>query len=203
MKKHFIFLPVFVFIVFPLAAETDYSDYTIEEGKYFEVFIEQGGETVNIRNNRVELEKAAFTLVLVMKEPLGILTNFSLEDRLFRGLKRGKPLTDILDEPDLFMGLAEENFNLRKRIFIDEYTPHYLYFQDKDNHRFNEIYMSGEYYICKRTVGYYAFLNAVESAIPVELLSEDTLFVSLLYSDYNENWERMELQKEVLKIDFM
>ena len=203
MNRHIVFPLLFFIISLPLAAEIDYAAYTIEEGKHFAVYVEQGGETLTIRNNRVGMEKSDFTLVLVMKDKLGVLANFSLEDRLFRGFKRGKSLEDILDEPDLFMGLAEENFNQRQRVFIDEYTPHYLFFDDPDNHRFNEILMSGDYYICKRVISYYAFLNAVESAIPIELLSGDTLFISLLYSDYNENWERVELQKEALKIDFM
>lgn len=202
MNRQFFFLLLLVSISLPLAAEIDFADYTVEEGSRFGVYIEQGGETIHIRNSRVELEKSAFTLVLVMKDKLGILANFSLDDRLYRGFRKDRLLSDIIDEPDLFMGLAEENFNQRKRIFIDEVTPHYLFFQDRDNHRFDEIYTSGDYYICRRTIGYYTFLNAVESNIPIEMLSGENLYISLLYSDYNENWERVELQKEAVRIDF-
>lgn len=202
MCRRFSWTCVLLIISLPLAAEIDYSSYTIEEGKYFSVFIEQGGETAAVRNGRVEIGKTVFALVLVMKEPLGVLANFSLDDQMYRGFRRGKLLSEIMDEPDMFMGLAEENFNRRQRIFIDDSAPHYLFFQDQNNHRFDEIYKAGDYFICKRTIGYYALLSAVESVIPIELLAGDTLYISFLYSDYDENWERVELQKEALRIDF-
>lgn len=202
MVKQFFPAVLFLCATFSAAADIDYSRYAVEKDMVFGVYLEQNGETRDAHAGTVILEKAPFTLVLVLKEPAGILVNFSLDDRLYRGFRMRKTLADILDEPDLFMGIAEDNFNPRRRIFIDDIAPHFLFFQDEENHRFDAVFPFGNYLICKRTVGYYTFLSDLETIFPIERLPGRILYLSLFYGDYDDNWERVELQKTALQIDF-
>lgn len=43
---------------------------------FFDVLVEQNGRIVPVRENLAELDRRPFTLILLLREPVGILVNF-------------------------------------------------------------------------------------------------------------------------------
>ncbi len=97
---------------------------------YFSIQIIQENQIIPVINNEVKINRVPFTLVLILKEKIGVLTNFSVKPLLYDGFSHGKPLSKILEEPDMFMGMAEYNLNPDKCICIDNILPHYLYYDN-------------------------------------------------------------------------
>jgi hypothetical protein len=173
------------------------------QGKeYFRAFVEQDGTIFGSTEGAVGLERRSFTLVLVFKEPLGVLTNFSFQDTVCRGFRAQKPLDEILQKPDHFMGMAEELLNPEERIVIDDVTPHYLFYDSKENHRFSHVSTVKGIIVCRRKITCYSYLGSISEKMPIEQIESSRLFISLLYSQYGKNYQRIERQKECIEIRF-
>lgn len=171
-------------------------------GSFFNVFIEQDGGIIEIDDFRVLLAKRPFTLILELTQPMGILVNFSFDGSLARGFNGRQSLDELLPEPDLFMGMAEEMFNPDAAIYIDVVSPHYLFYNNSEEHRFSDVDMAGNSLLCRRDIGYFKVLGLGESLRRIEELDQDSLFVSLLYSEFGEDWRRIEKQKRGFQILF-
>ena len=172
------------------------------EEQWFSFAVEQNGKPVEIKNNRLSIEKAPFTLVLITRGPLGVLVNFSEKDTLYKGFLKNKPLSEFLPQPDLFMGLGEEDFNPDESIFIDEFSAHYLYFENRTRHRFSTAELSDGYVTGRRIISNYKTYTDAESIIPISELETDTLYLGFMYGEWDENFNRIELQKEAVKVNF-
>ena len=107
-----------------------------------------------------------------------------------------------MQEPDLFMGMAEHLFNPNRRVRIDPVAPHYLFYDSKESHRFSSVIERQAGLICRREISYFSFEAAGNARMPIERLPTDSLFVSLLFSEYDANYNRVELQKEYLELLF-
>lgn len=171
--------------------------------QWFNFSIEQNGKSVPVKNNRISLEKAPFTLVIIMKEPLGVLVNFSEDPTLFKGFLKNKPLDIILPEPDLFMGMGEASGNEMEVMLIDEVSPHYLYYTDGASHRFSSTEIVQGHIICRRVISNFTTHENDFDPYQIEILAADTIYISFLYGDWDENYNRLELQKEALKVSFV
>jgi len=173
-----------------------------EDDQWFSFAVEQNGRPVKIKNNRVRLEKAPFTLVIITRGPIGLLVNFSERDTLFKGFLKNKVLADILEQPDRFMGMGEEDLNPDEKIVIDDHSAHYVYYENTASHRFSNIAIEGEYVIGRRLISNYTSRTSGDEPIPIKQLPADELYLSFMYGDWDENYNRVELQKEALKVIF-
>ncbi len=170
--------------------------------KIFDVLIEQNGTIAPISGHRIELERGPLTFILLFKEPLGVLVNFSFEETLFNGFRDGKSLSDILEDPDLFMGMGEDLFNPEEEIWIDPVAPHYFFYESGENHRFSKVIKNKAGIICRRVISYFRFEAGGSSQIPVKYLPSENLFVSLLLAEYDESYNRVEQQRGYLELFF-
>ncbi|MBI9108000.1 MAG: hypothetical protein JEZ04_14730 [Spirochaetales bacterium] len=172
------------------------------EQQWFSFCIEQDGQFVPVRNNRVELEKAPFTLILIMRGPMGVLVNCSAKDNLFKGFLKNKPLSKITDKPEMFMGMGEGLGNDSEKIVIDDIAPHYMFYTDGASHRFSSTELKGEYVIGRRIVANFTSFDREFEPSPINELDADVIYLSFMRSEYDEDYNLVELQKEALKVMF-
>ncbi|TFH05054.1 MAG: hypothetical protein E4H09_02655, partial [Spirochaetales bacterium] len=97
---------------------------------YFAAAIEQDGVLHPVANGEILLRPAPFGIVLVFNGPDGILMNANRLPLFFNGIRKGKDLAGILEEPGMFMGMAEGVFNYDRTLMVSDTLPHYLYFSD-------------------------------------------------------------------------
>lgn len=187
--------------VTPVFLSADVGEYPAQD-EWFSFAVEQYGAVVPVKNNRVCLEKAPFTFVLITRGPIGVLVNFSTENIMFKGFLKNKQLADFLDRPDNFMGLGEDNMNPNERIFLNETAAHYLFYTDGATHRYSSVEKQGEYIIGRRIVSSYTAYDDVDLVTPIDRLDVDTIYLSMMYAEWNDDYSRNELQKEALKIIF-
>jgi hypothetical protein len=102
----------------------------------FKVEIFQDGVIVEIKNQKVELEKKEFQIRVTLKKIEGVFMNASFQKDYF-GLKPSEPIKDY-EYIDL-KTMAEAEFNTDKELFIhDEYFNYLFYNKAKDWHRFDK-----------------------------------------------------------------
>ena len=102
----------------------------------FKVEIFQDDVIVEIKNQKVELEKKEFQIRVTLKKLEGVFMNASFQKDYF-GLKPSEPIKDY-QYIDL-KTMAEAEFNTDKELFIhDEYFNYLFYNKAKDWHRFDK-----------------------------------------------------------------
>ena len=102
----------------------------------FKVEIFQDGVIVEIKNQKVELEKKEFQIKVTLKKLEGVFMNASFQKDYF-GLKPSEPIKDY-QYIDL-KTMAEAEFNTDKELFIhNEYFNYLFYNKAKDWHRFDK-----------------------------------------------------------------
>jgi hypothetical protein len=69
-------------------------------------------------------------------------------------------------------------------------------------HRFSSIELSGEYVICRRVISNYTTIAEAGKTMPIKQLEADEIFLGFMYGEWDENYNRVELQKEALKVIF-
>jgi Fe-S oxidoreductase len=102
----------------------------------FKVEIFQDDVIVEIKNQKVELEKKEFQIRVTLKKIEGVFMNASFQKDYF-GLKPSEPIKDY-EYIDL-KTMAEAEFNTDKELFIhNEYFNYLFYNKAKDWHRFDK-----------------------------------------------------------------
>jgi len=205
MRKSFYAALILYFLTFALLGQV--SDRKLESflaGKesFFLLKLEQNGREIDIVDHSAHLSAGPFTLVLIYKEPIGVLVNFSLEPTLYNGFKEGKEMGEIVPDPNLFMGLAENDFNLEDRIFIHPIAPHYLYYLDDNAHRFSQISNQAGYIECRRKVSVFSLLESDVPPQAISSLSGKPLYLVFQYSQWGADWKRIVKQRDYLKISY-
>lgn len=170
--------------------------------EYFDYYILQDGVSRGISNHEITLEKAPFTLVIIMKEPIGVLTNFSTISLLYDGILKNLTISEILENADAYMGMAEYERNPDEEIFIHDVYPHYLYYATDMEHRFSTVeYRDGLYY-CYRKISNYRYNDTMDVVKPIHELDVDTLYISMVYHTWTDDYDRIYKQHDTFKINF-
>ena len=166
----------------------------------FGVGIEQHGVEIPIVDHVVRLDRGPFTLVLIYPEYMGVLANFSLSPTLVCGMATGKTFDEILEEPGMFMGVAEESGNPKRAVFVDNAAPHYLYVEENDD-RFGNVIVTHDSVVGRRVI---AAVRAIGgNLVPIEQTGFHRLYIVLVHADWGPNWERITLQQEYLTVIFL
>jgi len=193
MKLRLIVLFIFVSVIASAQSEN--------MKEYFDFQIIQENQAVPVIDHEVTLRRKPFTLVIILKEKIGVLTNFSVNPLLYDGFSHGKSLEKILEEPDLFMGMAEYDFNPEKRIFIDNIAAHYLYYDSEKAHRFSRAEIKDNIIYGYRDIDFFQH-RSYDPIRKIENLQYDILYVVFMYMEYDDDWNRIEKQSDFLKINF-
>jgi len=201
MMKH-IYILIFTVVFLNFATCTSAQNIpSLGSGKYFEVGIQQDRKLVPIDNHQVVLQKKPFTIVLYLKQPDGILVNAALTPESFESARAGKPLKDIKGFDDL--GMAEEIFNPKALLIIASRAPHFWYYANNANHRFNDVAKKQGILICRRIVANLLYLDTTKAFVAVKNISEDTLYLVFMRTKWTKDFSKqIEKQREYIKVVF-
>jgi hypothetical protein len=200
-------IPLLLLSVLPQAVALDWDMELAEEAaamlvgeRYFAAGILQDGRLSPIEDDRIDLSRRPFSIVLVTHEPTGVLLNLSHESHLYYGIRAGMGLDQILEEPEMFMGMAEGLFNEEQTLYLTGTMAHYLFFSDHETHRFSFVQMLPGAIIGVREVRYLWDMEDTGETWPVESFG-GPLYISLIHSVY-ESGQRTELQRATAELVF-
>lgn len=171
-------------------------------GKHFSVTIEQFGKSIPVKNHEATIEKAPFTIVFYLRQPDAILVNTSFNPSSFYAAKNGVQIEKIRGFRET--GMAEYLFNSKRDIMISDEAPHYWFYDNEKEHRFNEVTKKDGILICKRTVENIFFLHPDREIVKVEdLRNKEKLFMVFMKAKWKKDYSGYtEFQREFLKITF-
>lgn len=173
----------------------------LSAGRHFEIDIEQNGKLVVIEDHQVTLQKAPFTLVFYFPQQEGILVNASFTPESYEPASTGQPFDDIPGFSDL--GMAEEAFNPRVMLMITSKAPHFWYYANGAEHRFNEVKKENGFLVCRRIVANVMYRDTTKEIVPVKKIPEDTLYLVFMKTVWTKDYsQQIEQQREYLKITF-
>jgi len=170
------------------------------EDDHFAAAIVQDGRLVPVRNGEIRLRAAGFAIVIVTPEPAGLLVNASASPGLSSDIRAGRPLVEILDEPDMFMGMAEYYFNEERSLYVSDVYPHYLFFSSADEHRYDFVHIAPGAVIGYRTVEQLVDIDSDATRYPVAGWP-GPLYLSFV-SSYFDQGRRVELQRAAALLRF-
>jgi hypothetical protein len=121
-----------------------------DEVEHFDVRFAQNDQWLDITDDAVTLERAPFVIVLLLREPGGVLVNVSANPATFRPAQTGAALEALRGFSET--GMAEWLFNKERELFVVDEAPSYWYFTSADDHRFDAPCDQGKILVCRRTV---------------------------------------------------
>ncbi|HEY6162280.1 MAG TPA: hypothetical protein VI112_13690 [Bacteroidia bacterium] len=157
----------------------------------------QDGVEVPVKKNSVSLHKKAFVIEFTIPGPLAIFVNASLDDRSFRIAKTKKPYTTIPGFTET--GMAESNFNSEREIMMNDAAPNYWFYDNENQHRFDNVKAGNNGFICTRTVEKLYDVNQ-KKTIKLEQMTGPLYLVFLVKQAGKSQEDEKQLQRECLKI---
>jgi hypothetical protein len=172
-----------------------------QTGPYFGIGIEQYGRVIPIENHAVTLEKESFTIVLTFPGQEGILVNASITPESFDRAQARQPLDEIPGFSDL--GMAEEAFNPRALIMLSSKAPHFWYYANDSEHRFNEVERQQNTVVCRRIVANVMLRDGNKQIVSLRNIPENTLYLVFMKTEWTNDFkQQLEKQRDYLKIMF-
>ena len=169
--------------------------------KYFDVGIQQDGKAIPINNHQASLQKKPFTLVFYLKQPDGILINAAVTPASFDRAQAGKPFEDIPGFSDL--GMAEETFNPKVMLILSEHAPHYWYYENEANHRFNAVKREEGIFVCERIVANVLYREPTPKFVALKDMPDNALYLVFMRTEWTQDFrQQLERQREYVKIMF-
>ncbi|MFW5683809.1 MAG: hypothetical protein ACOC1I_03070 [Spirochaetota bacterium] len=172
----------------------------LNDRDYFAAAIVSNRTLYPVRNREITIPAEPFAIVVVMHEPDGLLVNASATPEFYEGIRSRRTLPEILDEPAMFMGMAEYLFNEEQTLYVSSTFPHYVFFNAFDEHRYDFVHLTPDRVIGYRTVRY--LLPIDNDSVTASVAEWDRpLYLSFYYTLF-ENGERVELQRATIKLTF-
>jgi hypothetical protein len=191
---------IFLFTLFILLSTIPVFGQTAH-AQYFTVGFQQDGQLIPIKNHQVFLKKKTFTLVVSFKQPDSVLINASFEPQSFEQARTGSSLENIQGFSDL--GMAEEAFNPKSLLMLSSKAPHYWYYQDETNHRFNDIAQQNGMWICRRIIGQVMYRDTTREMRRISDIPENELYLVFMKTVWAQDFsQQFEKQREYVKIIF-
>ncbi len=193
--KHYI--KTFVFTILILLNTVP----SFAQRKYFSVGFQQDGQIAPVENHQVILKKKAFTILLYFKQPESVLVNASFYPESFKQAQAGRPFKDIPGFSDL--GMAEEPFNPKSLLMLSSTAPHYWYFIDDSNHRFNNISQKDGVLVCHRIIGQVMYRDTTKAVRPIRDITENELYLVFMRTEWAQDFsQQFEKQRDYVKVIF-
>ncbi len=166
----------------------------------FAIGFEQNGRFIPVKDHQVTLEKKSFTVVVFFRQPDDILVNASLTPESFDPAQSGATLETIPGFTNL--GMAEESFNPKTLLILSKDSPHYWYYKNDDEHRFNDIIPKDGQLICRRLITQVMHGGQKQMTIVKELPGNTLYFVFLKTGWTNDFSKQIEQQRDYVKVVF-
>lgn len=169
--------------------------------QYFQVGFEQNGVPVPVENHEVVLQKDAFTLVFYFPDREGILVNASVTPESFERARAGRAFKEISGFSDL--GMAEEAFNPRALLLLSTQAPHFWYYANAAEHRFNEVQEENGLLVCRRIVANVMYRDTTKQLLPLRQMPEQALYLVFMKTEWTKDYrQQIEKQRDYVKIVF-
>ena len=166
----------------------------------FEVAFEQGGQRFSVANHHVTLKKRTFSIVVLFKQPDDILVNVSATPESFDKAQSGAALDAIPGFRQL--GMAEETFNPKTLLMLSTSAPHYWYYQNESDHRFNDARTENGRLVCRRIVAQ-LLSERRDQLVTVKDFPGKALYFVFMKTGWTEDFrQQFEYQREYVKVTF-
>jgi hypothetical protein len=187
--------------VFLLSSAIFSNQYAAEKRVPFKVYIEQNGTRLPVTNHEITLEKKPFNIIFVMHKPDGILISSSFNKTTYDKAVKKEPLSKLPGYANT--GMAEGLSNTDNEVIICDDAPSYWFYDNDKEHRFNTVIKNKDSLVCTRTIKQLYLLDEKDQpTITVEKISKPLYFVFMDYVSDPKTYERTELQREMIKINW-
>ncbi len=198
MKRILLFLIANILL---FSSATFSENASTKESTPFKVYIEQDGIRLPITNNDVSLNKKQFNIVFVFAKPNGVIISTSFNKTTYEKALKNEPISKLPGFTE--SGMAEYLLNPDKEVIIDDSAPSYWYYDNDKEHRFNKVAKSRDSLVCTREIKQLYIPGEKEPIIlPIEQSNKPLYFVFVDYETNPKTYERKELQREMIKINW-
>lgn len=170
-----------------------------EKDPVFAVYFSQNNTAADIIDNTVTLDKKSFDLLLGFSEPMGVLVNASFDSKTYDLALKGKALDKLPGFEQT--GMAEGLLNTDKEIVLSEEAPGYWFYDNEEEHRFNEVQKTDTGFICLRTIEKLVDADN-QTEIRVSEVNQPLYLVFISYKRGQSIMDRVEVQRQCIKIEW-
>lgn len=198
MKTTLLFLLACLFL---LSSNTPLKNTVNEKRIPFKIYIEQDGIRQTIKNNEITLNKMSFNIVFVLAKPSAVLVSASFDKSTYEKALKNEPLSKLPGYEGT--GMAEGLFNSDNELFIDDNAPSYWHYENDKEHRFNKVVKTKDSLVCTREIRQFYVLEGKDNiVVPVKDVNKPLYLVFMDYTTDQKTFERTELQREMIKINW-
>ena len=195
-------IPVFIILLTVLFSACGGQNIKETEQREIEVFIEQGGNRIEIKNNTAELRRVPFSLIFTFSRPDSIFVNASFNSETYNNAIIGLPLNELIGFKN--PGIDEEPFNRQNHLYISAATPNLWYYTDDTDHRFNLVKKSDPSIICQRNIISFMDIDSESNITEITKIKRDSIYLVILSVDWNEDYTRMiEKNRKMIRLKFI
>ena len=163
----------------------------------FYVYFKQNDKRVNIKDAKVELKKEPFKIYMEYTEPISILINSASNGTTYNQALKGKLLSYM---PGFSQDKTVESFFFNdKTINLTEFNP--TVWPKNETQGEKDLKTDDGRYVCSRNI---ERLYSIEDQ-RIYLIEdfEKYLYLVFVYTEKNKEGERMEIQRELVKIKWV
>lgn len=195
-------IPVFIILLTVLFSACGGQNIKETEQREIEVFIEQGGNRIEIKNNTAELRRIPFSLIFTFSRPDSIFINASFNSETYNNAIIGIPLNELIGFKN--PGIDEEPFNRQNLLYISAAAPNLWYYTDDTDHRFNLVKKSDPSIICQRNIISFMDIDSESNITEITKIKRDSIYLVILSVDWNEDYTRMiEKNRKMIRLKFI
>ncbi|HOP28737.1 MAG TPA: hypothetical protein P5120_01690 [Spirochaetota bacterium] len=167
-----------------------------------EVFIEQAGNRINIKENTAEIRRIPFSFIINFSRPDSIFINASFSSESFNNALAGLPLDELIGFRN--PGIDEEPFNKQNILHVSNAAPNLWYYTDDTDHRFNLIKKYEKGIICQRNIHSIADIDSEGQKTELNKLKNGIIYLVIVTVDWNEDYTKMiEKSRKMIKLRFI
>ncbi len=167
-----------------------------------EVYIEQGGNRIEVKDNTAELRRMPFSFIFNFSKPDSIFVSASFSSDTFNNAGAGLQLEELTGFKNA--GVDEEPFNKDNLLYISANTPNLWYYTDNSDNSFNLIKKHEKGIICQRDITSVSDVDSGNQVTDISKLKKDSIYLVFLSVDWNEDYTRMiEKSRKLIKIKFI
>jgi hypothetical protein len=198
MKK----FPFIIMLLTAIIAGCGGKDIKDTQPRLVEVFIEQSGNRIDIKDNTAEIRRMPFSFIINFSRPDSIFINASFSSESFNNALAGLPLNELIGFRN--PGIDEEPFNKQNILYLSNDTPNLWYYTDDTDHRFNLIKKHERGVICQRNILSIADVDSENLKTELNKLKKDTIYLVIVTVDWNEDYTKMlEKSRKLIKLKFI
>lgn len=187
--------PIFKSLLIIISIIGSFSTYAQDAD--FHVYFRQNGKDIVPKKNTVTLIPAEFDIIIEFKNPNGVHISCSFEKTTYKMAAKGNHLNELPGFTAI--GMADYKFNPEQQIMIKDSSANYWFYDNEDEHRFNNVTVTENKIIGTRTISNVYMVDTKET-IQLSDISDDMYLVFLSYTQTDYKSEKVEVHREYYKL---